>query len=179
MFNLAGLWAIAATCHRFRREALRRIAIAAAIALIVVPLGYALVVAQAPRLLASPLRVNWPQAEISRRMSAVWAAQTGRPLRIVSGDTWIAGLVGISAKDKPSILSLGDLELSPWIDRARLDREGMLIVWDAATGRIPPALRTIVASGPTGVETFDWPNIAGRPNLALAYRIIAPKGPPR
>jgi hypothetical protein len=126
------------------------------------------------------MRVNWPQAEISRRMTAIWQAQTnGRPLRIVSGDTWIAGLVGITAKDRPSILNLGDLSLTPWIDRARLDAEGMLIVWDARTGRIPAALKQIVASGTAGEEEFSWPRNSRRPNIVIAYKVVPPKAPPR
>ncbi len=179
MFNLAGLWAIAAISHRFRQETLWRIGTAAFTLLVVLPIGYALVVAFAPRF-ASPMRVNWPQAEISRRMTAIWQAQTnGRPLRIVSGDTWVAGLVGITAKDRPSILNLGDLSLTPWIDRARLDAEGMLIVWDARTGRIPAALKQIVASGTTGEEEFSWPRNSRRPNIVIAYRVVPPKAPPR
>src|SRR5262249_41410335 len=108
MFNLAGRLGVALAGERFREQALRRLAAAAAIVLVVVPIGYGLIVLGVARRAVSPMRVNWPQAEISRRLSAIWTRETGRPLRIVAGDDWIAGLVGISAADRPSILSRGE-----------------------------------------------------------------------
>ena len=94
--------------------------------------------------------MSWPQSEISKRFAAIWARETGRPLRIVSGDNWVAGLVGITATDRPSILNNGDPALSPWITRERLEREGMLIVWEAGSKRIPPALQLLVDARPAG-----------------------------
>ena len=49
MFNLAGILAVALTSERFDFTALRRIAMAAVVAIVVVPLAYALVVASGPR----------------------------------------------------------------------------------------------------------------------------------
>jgi hypothetical protein len=119
------------------------------------------------------MRVSWPQAEISRRMTAIWTRETGRPLRIVAGDDWIASLVGISAPDRPSLLSKGDRALSSWISAERLRREGMLIVWDAGKPRIPQPLETIVAEGTRGEEHFTWPGPEGG-DLAIGYVIVAP-----
>jgi hypothetical protein len=64
----------------------------AAVLLTVIPIGYTLVVLFRLPLTDKPLRVNWPQAEISERMTGIWARETQHPLRIVSGDAWIAGL---------------------------------------------------------------------------------------
>jgi len=35
-------------------------------------------------------------------MTGFWRRETGQQLRIVCGDDWIAGLIGISARDRPS-----------------------------------------------------------------------------
>ena len=121
------------------------------------------------------MRVSWPQAEISKRFAAIWARETGRPLRIVSGDNWVAGLVGISAKDRPSILNNGDPALSPWIGRERLEREGMLIVWEARSKRIPPALQSLVDAHAAGEERFRWRRSKVRGDLVIGYAIVPPK----
>ena len=175
MFNMAGVLAVALTFERFDLAALRRIAICAAYALVLVPLAYGVVIAAGPSRDGAALRVSWPQAEISKRLAAIWARETGRPLRIVSGDNWVAGLVGITAGDGPSILNNGDLALSPWITRERLERDGMLIVWEASTKRIPPALQQLVAAAPAREERFRWPRSRGRGDLAIGFAIMPPK----
>ena len=95
----------------------------------------------------------------------------------MAGSDWIAGLVGISAPDRPSLLSKGDRALSPWISAERLRREGMLIVWDAGSPRVPQALSKIVAEHaglPAREEHFTWPGLEGG-DLAIGYVIVAPQ----
>jgi len=175
MFNLAGLLAVALTAHRFDGRALQRIAVCAAVLLIVVPLGYAVVVLIGPQRDAMRMRVIWPQAQMSERLAAIWARETGKPLRIVGGDNWIAGLVGVSAKDNPSIFTNGDPAYAPWITPERLQREGMLIVWDARTKRIPPALQPLLATHKTGEERFRFQRAKPGKELAVGYAVIPPK----
>jgi hypothetical protein len=172
MFNFAGLLAVG-LLGSVDARALRRIAVCAGTLIVCVPLGYALVVLYLPQRDASHLRVTWPQADIARRMSAIWARRTGTPLRIVAGDDWVAGLVGITAPDTPSILNRGEPRLSPWISAERLHRQGMLIVWNADRERIPPPLQAVVAAGPRAVERFAWPDRRG-PDLAIGYVIVPP-----
>jgi 4-amino-4-deoxy-L-arabinose transferase-like glycosyltransferase len=175
MFNFAGVLAVVLASSRFDTIALRRIAVCAAVLIVAVPLAYAIVIAAGPSRAGMPVRVNWPQAEISKRFTAIWARETGRPLRIVGGDNWIAGLVGITAKDRPSILSHGDPALSPWVTPERIARQGMLIVWEAGTRRIPAPLQPLVAGRPAGEERFKWSRSNARGDLVIGYTIIPPK----
>lgn len=175
MFNLAGLLAVALTSDRFDAAALRRIAVSAAILLVVVPAAYAAVVAAGPWRAGAPVRMTWPQKAISSRLAGIWARETGRPLRIVAGDDWIAGLVGVTATDRPSILNRGNLAYSPWITPQRIEREGMLIVWDAATRRIPPQLLPLLHGLPTAEERFHWRKREGSGDLVIGYAILRPK----
>ncbi len=175
MFNLAGILAVALTNDRFDNVALRRIAAAAAVVLVVVPSAYAAVVKIGPSRAGAPLRVTWPQAAISKRFVALWTRETGRPLRIIAGDDWIAGLVGITAKDRPSILNRGNLDYSPWITPERISREGMLIVWNATSQRIPGQLKPLMAGRRTGEERFHWRRMEGSGDLAIGYAIVPPK----
>ncbi len=112
-------------------------------------------------------------------MSAIWTRETGRPLRIVTGDSWVAGLVGLTAKERPSLLDYGDVKLSPWITPARIDAEGMLVVWDARSQGPPEALQAALASHVIKEERFAWPRFAGRPPLVIRYAVIPPKQTPR
>lgn len=177
LFGLVGLLAILLTSHRFTRRSLNTIAAAAAICLLIVPICYALVIGIGPRFNGMVTRVHWPQREISQRMEAIWTRDIGRPLRIVTGDSWVAGLAGLTAKDRPSILDNGDLKLSPWIAPARIDAEGMLVVWDARSKGPPEALRDVLASYAIKEEHFAWPRSKNRGNLVIRYVEIPPKQP--
>jgi hypothetical protein len=176
--TLAGVLAVALTSRRFDAEALRRIALCAAVPLAVVPPAYVAAVYFAPLRLGSPTRVSWPQAEMAERFEAIWRRETGRPLRIVTGDPWISGLVGLSAKDVPSILTNGDLALSPWVTPERIAREGMLILWDERTRFIPTPLRPLVAFKlKNREEPFAWKRARGRDDLWIGYAILPPAAP--
>ena len=129
------------------------------------------------RLTGLAARVHWPQREIAERMGAIWKRETGSPLRIVTGDDWIAGLVGLTAEDRPSILNKGDPKFSPWITPSRIDAEGMLVVWDAS--RAPPdALQVRLAPYAVKQEVFAWPHSNRRSPLVIRY-VVIPPGRPR
>jgi 4-amino-4-deoxy-L-arabinose transferase-like glycosyltransferase len=174
MFNLAGLLAIALTAHRFSPLALRRIALCAAALLIAVPLGYAAILKlDVFSRWGASMRVNWDQRAVASRLAGVWKQETGQPLHIVAGDAWTAGLVGITHRDRPSILTQGKPELSPWITRARLERDGMLVVWDARRG--PGELASLAVAAPKrGEEKFNFAARKDRPEFTIGYAIVPP-----
>ena len=175
IFSLAGILAIALTSRHFDDRALRRIAVCAAVLLIVLPIGYALVIVTWPSRGGGPLRVNWPQAEISKRFVDLWTRETGQPLRIVGGNGWIAGLVGVTAPDNPSILSGPDFAASPWITPERLEREGVLVVWNAKAKWLPRVLQPIIASAPVREERFGWRRSTDGGDIVIRYAIVPPK----
>ena len=176
MFNTAGLLAIVLTAARYTRAALQRIALSAALLLIVVSLGYAaLVKFDAHRSYGYSLRVNWPQRTMAERLAKVWARNTDQPLRIVAGNPWLAAVVGLNHKDTPSILTNGDLALSPWISLPRIEREGLLAVWDAGNKNIPTALLPLVDTALQGEERFGFGGGEGGHEVRIGYAVILPK----
>jgi 4-amino-4-deoxy-L-arabinose transferase-like glycosyltransferase len=173
MFNMVGMLAVALVSNRFRARTLPRIAASAVALLIVVPMGYALAFGTNLRWSSNVSRVQWPQAEIARRFGEIWARQTaGRPLRIVTGRNWVAGLVGLTAPDVPSIFNHGNPAWSPWITPELVARQGMLIVWDGDAKRLPDALAPFRASHPAGQEGFEaW---GGRSRIVINYIVVPP-----
>jgi hypothetical protein len=174
LLNFTGLLAIALCSSRFSQKSLRTIAVSAALLLLLLPAGYALAMGLGPQFRGLAGRVHWPQAEISKRFEAIWEKETHRPLHIVTGDSWVAGLVGLTAKQRPSLLDYGDLRLSQWVTPVRIDTQGMLAVWDARADP-PPALRPMLVSRTIKEETFAWPRSKGRAPLVIRYAIVPPK----
>src|SRR5262245_49042190 len=180
MFNLAGLFAIGLLSERVDGATLKRLMRFVVALAVLFPLGYAAVFGpffQTPSKLA---RVQWPQADIANRFQSIWSTATGGlPLRIVSGRNWVAGLVGLTAPAVPSILSSGRLDWSPWVSQARIDREGMLIVWDGAETRLPASLEPYRGLHPMGIERFKLPGRPGKySDIDIHWIVVPPNSAP-
>lgn len=187
MLGSVGLWAMTFVEAR-HADAVARVALRLALgAVVVVAASHAIYVRAAP-VLGRPDRASWPAAEISHRLAAAWRDRTGQPLRIVAGEPWVAGLVGIGVRPMPSILTFGDLTLSPWITPERLAMEGALIVWGdhqhrtvAAAGESlppPPTVSALVGDLPIEVKRFQWPQNPALAPISIGYAILPPSPAP-
>ena len=155
-------------------DRLRKIGIGIAV---LIPLAYGVGVATQRYTGTVPaLRVNWPQAEIARTLSAAWSQETGKPLRIVTGRAWPAGLVALNHPDKPSILTEGELAFSPWITPERLAREGTLVVWvESSSAGITPAMRVLIGDRQVQEKRIPMPRGKTGAEIVLKYVIIPPR----
>ena len=178
MLNLVGLLAVSLTWYRFDTKALRRLAYCAMTVLIAVPTGYAAAVLYSPMLAGQIKRQNWPQTEIATRMGQVWTKATGRPLRIVAGNNWLAGLVALSCCEKPaSLFTYADFALSPWITEERIAREGVLIVWRDGDLDLEKSAKLVrlIGSHDRGAERFTVPRFPGAKPIDIRYAILPPR----
>jgi 4-amino-4-deoxy-L-arabinose transferase-like glycosyltransferase len=177
MFNLSGLLLVALTAERFTPAVLRRLAIGATALLVIVAAGYATSVL-AGRYSKKALGVEWPQAEMSNRFDEIFRAETNRPLKIVAGDIWTAGIVALTVPSKPSIYTDANPNRAQWITPERLAREGALAVWQPKGDRpLPEQLAKFIGNAPWKEVTFAWPDSARRPPLRIRYAILPPTAP--
>jgi 4-amino-4-deoxy-L-arabinose transferase-like glycosyltransferase len=176
MLSLSGLLAIALTADRFSPVALQRIARAAVAVLTVVPAGYALDTLYEARLTNRPKRQNWPQAEIAHRFATVWRQNTGTELAIVAGGHWVAGTIALKPGPMASILTLGDLSISPWISADRLRQQGVLVVWEERANRPgpPDELLPLIGNRERLQLHFPWKRFPNAPELVIGYAIVPP-----
>lgn len=176
MLSLSGLLVIALMHDKFGVERLKRIAIGAGIAIVLISGLYFAHMRYGSALRAEPLRGNWPQHEISTHFEGVWRAETnGAPLRIVAGDIWTAGLIKMDGPEPPSVLINGDLAISPWVSAEELQRDGALAIW---SDRRPAALARLVGDTPEREWAFYAPH--GGPmteGVVIHFAILPPQTP--
>ncbi len=180
MFNLSGVLLVALFADRFTDASLRRLAVGALLLLVLVPLGYAATVRFTGPALKKPLPVTWPQEAMSKRFDKLWHGEVNRPLGIVAGDVWVAGLVALTAVDRPSIYTEADRMRSPWITPERLAREGALVVWQEKSDGAPPPqqLAGLIGAAARRTATFAWPYMPDHSPLRIGYAIVPPAAPP-
>lgn len=175
MFNLSGLLAMALLREKIAEPRLKRVLIGAGVLLVLVPALYFTQMRFGPNMTGKPLRGNWPQAEISETLEAAWADETGgAPLRVVAGDIWTAGLIGMSDRRPPSVLINGDFEISPWATRDEVRRDGALIIWRGEDVREP--MEALLEGLPQRTAIIPFRRHPSLSALELHYAVLPPSG---
>lgn len=177
MVVLSGLIIVALLNDKFSAARLRRLTIGAGVLIVLVSGLYYGHMRYGVALTGKPLRGNWPQAEISRQLEGAWIEATSAPLRIVAGDVWAAGLVGLNGRNPPSVLIEGDYAKSPWVTPDELARDGALIVWSGDEGDTLPAFREGLAVHELRVRSPYARPENGR-DIVIYYAIRPPANAP-
>jgi hypothetical protein len=176
MLMLVGPAAIMAASGSWGKMALVRQAAWTIPILVIIPLLYAISMVIPVTDRGKPIRVAWPAQEIATRLSEIWARETGKPLKIVAGEAWVAGLVGVPHRDRPSILTDGNFDYSPWIAKDGVKRNGAFVLWDERTvSSLPLAMRALIGSHTVYREKFLIRGGRGDPMIELGYVIIPPE----
>lgn len=176
MFNLSGLLAVHLLAGRVEALRVRRFAVSVAGLLVLLPLVYGIVSLFGASLTGRPKRIDWPDRVLASALERVWRERTGCPLRIVAGDSWLAGLVSLRASGRPAVVLDGEPALSPWITPERLRRDGALLVWrieDGQTG-IPSSLAQLGSVEPGDPLTFSWPRAPRVSPLRIGWAVLPP-----
>ena len=118
--------------HRFRLG-LRRFATAWVLVSMLPLVAYAGVHGVGPMLKENERRSSFPGDALADAITARWREATGRPLRFVVGDMWLAGNIAFYSPDRPSVFTDSNGAVSPWIHSDDLVAAGAILVWDAET----------------------------------------------
>ncbi|MBC7767590.1 MAG: glycosyltransferase family 39 protein [Phycisphaerales bacterium] len=175
MFNLSGLLAVALLTPRIVARRARAALMGAGAVILITSGLYFGHMRYGYQLTGEPLRGNWPQAEISATLQEQWRIATGdAPLRIVAGDIWTTGLIGLHDRAPPTVLINGDYQISPWLTPADVARDGALVVW---SGGEPAALQGLLGDTPRNEMDFlpDRATASTQP-VTVRYAIIPPAG---
>lgn len=168
MFTTSGLFAVALLRARLTDMAARRLLIGCGLLLLALPVIFALRVPVAAALHKKTPRNGWPMAEIAGAVTAAWRAETRRPLAIVGGDPWLAGLVSVGSIDRPDLAMTQDLAWSPWISPQEMADKGLVVVSFAGSAEPPLPGRTAKAEGDVEIP---W---SGPKSLVIHYAIYPP-----
>jgi 4-amino-4-deoxy-L-arabinose transferase-like glycosyltransferase len=174
MVVLSGLIAVALMSEKFSTARLKRLGIGAGVLIVLMSGLYYGHMRYGVALTGKPLRGNWPQAEISRQLEGAWLEAANAPLRIVAGDVWTAGLIGLNDRNPPSVLIDGDYAEAPWITPGDVAHDGALIVW---SGNESDALRALRQ----GLEVRDlrarsaYASAENAQDIVIHYAILPPR----
>ena len=95
----------------------------------VMSLAFVIPLTLGPYIHAKPRKALFDGAAMAEQITQSWKASTGIPLKIVAGDTWLAGNVAFYSADRPSTFTEANQRFSPWIAPEEARRDGAVIVW--------------------------------------------------
>jgi hypothetical protein len=149
----------------------------------------AAVVAPALAAIAATVFLPWTgTAEVATSLPATAIAhffgdsferRTNQRLRAVTGDAQLASLVALDA-GRPHLLLYATPERTPWLNLAKFNETGGVVVWRASdtSGTPPPDIaQRFPELVPEVPRAFEWPVNGRLPLLRIGWAIVRPKGP--
>jgi 4-amino-4-deoxy-L-arabinose transferase-like glycosyltransferase len=174
MWNLTGLIVVEAGRERREFAALPRLAYCLIAVFGIGLCGYLLTNVFVPQWKNRPSRIQWPAQGLAQSFTAAWESREHVPLQIVAADGWLAGLVAMDARPRPSVWIDASFVKSPWITPNRVARQGALVLWRVQKNDSPPvSLGRLPGLKVLGTKSFVWPSTPGAQPLRIGYGIIA------
>jgi 4-amino-4-deoxy-L-arabinose transferase-like glycosyltransferase len=175
MWNLTGLLLVNTGRSRWEKISLGRLFVCAAVLFVVLPITYEIANTYGPEWRGSRPRTQWPDRTMANELSTVWTKATGSPLQIVTGDSWIAGLIAMRCDPRPSVFIDATYQHAPWISPERLRRQGALVVWQISKKTpTPPAELMLPGIRLMGAMDFPWPYSNKVEPLHIGWAIVQP-----
>jgi hypothetical protein len=111
---------------------------------------------------------------IARAVERAWSKRTFEPLRIVGSYSAIVNGIVFYFENQPSTLDIVDPARTPWVDDARIKREGIVIVCPVPEAACVDALNSYAARA-TGAQIEDVDlarRLFGALDQPVRYRIL-------
>jgi hypothetical protein len=120
-----------------------------------------------------------PATAIGHFFGDSFERRTNQPLRAVTGDPQLAGLIALDA-GRPHLLLEATPERTPWLTMQKFNQTGGVVVWRASdTDGTPPLELAQRFPGlvPEVPRVFEWLVTGREPLLRIGWAIVRPKAP--
>ncbi|MEJ6005422.1 glycosyltransferase family 39 protein [Paucibacter sp. AS339] len=125
-------------------------------------------------------RSNFPAARLARKLDVVWKEHARTPLRVVIGETWLAGNVSVRSKTQPMVFIDADPQKSPWIKPHMVADCGALLLIDRrdmANPLDPRVAALLDQAASTGTLTLPWTRRGNGPKLEVQWAVLEAQNP--
>lgn len=136
MWSLSGLLAASFIAPSAQAITIQKIKKALVIWLVLVTALSMIYVGLGDKIRNKPSRMQWPEQALALKANQTWQSLSSCPLDSVSGDRWLGALVAMNmpkGNSFPSQMISGPASHSPWMNTARLQNNGTLVLWQAGS----------------------------------------------
>ena len=125
-------------------------------------------------------RSNFPAPALAQQLDQVWRQHAHTPLRVLAGETWLAGNVSIHLPSQPRVFIYADPSHAPWITPAEIARCDLLVLIDRSPDAPAPSAQLVqlmARAQQQGAISVPWTSKPGGPRLTVDWGIVAATQP--
>jgi 4-amino-4-deoxy-L-arabinose transferase-like glycosyltransferase len=170
-----GLWIVMTVRPFLDRDRLARVGAAWAAVFVLFALVFVINYTVLPRFNHRYYAEFYPGNKLGDILTQRFHAATGQPLHYVIGSMWDGGNLAHYSPDQPHVLIDGEPERAPWIDMARLRKDGAIVVWTQSDPKVLPPQLAAVAPGAVVGAPFDLPMRRGDGAVHIGWAVLKPR----
>lgn len=177
-FVVLGLWALRYVPRVDTSLALRRVVGVGLFLNILIAVSVGLYYGLVVDLTGRVARANYPAQQQGALLDEVWDAKARGPLKVVIGETWVAGVTSVISKDQPLVMPYGLYHQGPAVTPALIKKCGALIVIDAAQESRPfnRGVKSFLEQATkTGSINMYWNRFRDKNPIEIKWGIIEPE----
>lgn len=177
-FVVLGLWALRYVPRVDTSLALRRVVGVGLFLNILIAVSVGLYYGLVVDLTGRVARANYPAQQQGALLDEVWDAKARGPLKVVIGETWVAGVTSVMSKDQPLVMPYGLYHQGPAVTPALIKKCGALIVMDAAQESRPfnRGVKSFLEQATkTGSINMYWNRFRDKNPIEIKWGIIEPE----
>lgn len=127
-------------------------------------------------LMSKTPRENFPAKQLGMKFDQVWDVEMKSPLKVVIGETWIAGVTSVTSRYQPLVVPYGDYAEAASVKPELIKRCGALIVMDASETKLNPNMQAFLARATIkGSFELAWNRFKSKPTYEVNWAIIEPE----
>ncbi len=124
-------------------------------------------------------RVNFPTLAFANQIDQIWSDSMGdQPLKLVAGETWLAGITSVQSKYHPVAYLYGRRIQAPWVTEKMIRDCAVLLLVDrrVSNSRPPPPeiVQMMQSATHKGMFEIPWSRRQTGPMLIIEWGIIEP-----
>lgn len=176
-FVLLGVWLMRFVPDCAPQRLVKLALVITVVAELVMALGMAIGSGYLVDLKGRASRSNFPAVRLADSLNTAWQQHLHTPLRVVVGETWLAGNVSVHSPTQPLVFLDADPHKSPWVRPEMIEQCGALVVVDRRDlGRLPVAVDKMRDQARyRGEVEMPWSRRAVGPTLQVEWSIIEPR----
>ena len=127
-------------------------------------------------LMSKTPRENFPAKQLGVKFDQVWDAEIKGPMKVVIGETWIAGVASVASRYQPLVVPYGNYAEAAAVKPEMIQRCGALIVMDASETKLNPNMQAFMARATIkGSFSIPWNRFKQKPTYDVNWAIIKPE----
>ena len=143
---------------------------------ILIACGTALYFGLIADLMSKTPRENFPAKQLGLKFDQVWDAEIKGPMKVMIGETWIAGVGSVTSRYQPFVVPYGDYAEAAAVKPELIQRCGALIVMDASETKLNPNMQAFLSRATIkGSFELAWNRFKSKPTYEVNWAIIEPE----